>query len=125
MELNNILINSWKVIKKVIIIDIIIIILSIMLWVLWGKNVAISIIDIVFVLGSIITGCGAYFVLGAKIGSVDYIYLQSRPASQINYHDRLGQEMEYIYKSYYSATIFLIAGLVAIGASIIVYKIVG
>ena len=33
--------------------------------------------------------------------------------------------MDYIYKSYYNATIFFIAGLVAIGASVIVYKIVG
>jgi hypothetical protein len=125
MDLNNILNNSWKVIKKAIIIDIIILILSILLWVLWGKNAAVPIVDIVFVLGSIITGCGAYFILGAKIGSVDYIYSQSRPASQINYQDRLEQEMEYINKSYYSATIFFIAGLVAIAGSVIVYKIIG
>jgi hypothetical protein len=94
MDFNNTLIKSWKVIKKAIIIDIVIIFLSIMLWVLWGKNAAIPIVDIVFILGGIVTGCGAYFILGAKIWSVDYIYLQSRPASQINYHDRLGQEME-------------------------------
>jgi hypothetical protein len=125
MDLINILNNSWKVIKKAIVIDILITILSILLWLLWGKGAAISIADIVFVFGSIITGCGAYFIIGAKIGSVDYIYLQSRPASQISYQDRLGQEMDYIYKSYYNATIFIIAGLVAIGASVIVYKIVG
>jgi hypothetical protein len=125
MDLNNIFINSWKVIKKAIVVDITVVILSIILWGLWGKSAAVSMADIVFILGSITAGCGAYFVIGAKIGSVDYIYSQSRPASQINYHDRLGQEIEYIYKSYYDATIFLIAGLLAIGESIIVYNIIG
>jgi hypothetical protein len=125
MDLNNILNNSWKIVKVAIIIDLIIVILSSLVWVLWGKNAAISIADIVFIFGGIITGCGAYFILGAKIGSVDYIYFQSRLASQINYHDRASQEMEYNEKSYYVATIFFIAGLAAIGGSVIVYKIVG
>jgi hypothetical protein len=125
MDLNNILNNSWRIVKIAIIIDIIIIILSIILWVLCGKNAAISIVDIVFILGSITTGCGAYFILGAKIGSVDYIYFKSRLASQINYNDRARQEMEYNEKSYYNATISFIAGLVAVGVSVIVYKIVG
>jgi hypothetical protein len=89
-----------------------------------GENADISIADIIFVFGSIVTGYGAYFILGAKIGSVDYIYSQSSPASQISYQDRLGQEMDYIYTSYYNATIFFIAGLVAIGGSVIVYQIV-
>lgn len=125
MGLNNILILSWRIVKIAIVVDIIIIILSIMIWALWGKNDIISIVDIVFVLGSITTGCGAYFILGAKYGSVDYIYFQSRLASEINYHDRARQEMEYNEKSYYNATIFFVAGLVAIGVSVIVYKIVG
>jgi hypothetical protein len=125
MDMNNILNKSWNIIKKVIIIDIIIILLSIVLWVWLGKNYTISIADMIFILGSLITGCGAYFIRGAKIGSVDYIYFQSRLASQIDYHDRSRQEMEYIEKSYYNATIFFIAGLVAIGVSVIVYKIVG
>jgi len=125
MDLNNILNKSWKIVKIAIIIDIIILILAVILWVLWGKNSAISIVDIVFILGSITTGCGAYFILGAKIGSVDYIYFQSRLASQINYNDRTSQENEYNEKSYYNATIFFIAGLAAIGMSVIVYKIVG
>jgi hypothetical protein len=125
MDINNILHNSWNIIKKVIVIDIIITILSIMIWVLWGRNGAISFTDIVFILGGLTTGCGSYFIIGAKEGQVDYIYSQSRYASQINYHDRLGQEIDYLDNSYHSATIFFIAGLVAIVVSIIVYKIVG
>jgi hypothetical protein len=125
MDRNNILNNSWNIIKKAIIIDIIITILSIIIWFFWGRNGAISITDIVFILGGITTGCGSYFILGAKKGQIDYNYCQSRFVSQINYHDRLGQEIDYIDYSYYNATIFFIAGLVAIGASIIVYKVVG
>jgi hypothetical protein len=91
MALNNILNNSWNIIKKVIVIDIIITILSIIIWVLWGRNGAISLTDIVFILGGITTGCGSYFIIGAKEGQVNYIYFQSRRASQIKYHDRLEQ----------------------------------
>jgi hypothetical protein len=125
MDINNILHNSWTIIKKVIIIDIIITILSIIIWGLWGRNGAISLTDIVFILGGLTTGCGSYFIIGAKIGQVDYDYFQSRRASQINYHDRLGQEIDYTENSYHSATPFFIAGLVAIVVSIIAYKIVG
>ena len=125
MDLHNRLNKSWKIIEKAIVIDMIIIILSIIIWGLWGKHVAISIADIVFVLGGIITGCGSYFIIGAKVGQVDYNYFQSRRASQINYFDRLGQEIDYTENSYYSATPFFIAGLVAIVISVIVYKIVG
>jgi hypothetical protein len=125
MNLHNILIRSWKIIKKAMIIDIIIIILSIIIWGLWGKHGAISIADIVFILGGITTGCGSYFIIGAKIGQVDYTYFQSRRASQINYHDRSGQEMEYIEDSYSSATVFFVAGLVAIVISVVIYNIVG
>jgi hypothetical protein len=125
MDINNILHNSRTIIKKVIIIDIIITILSSIIWVLWGRNGAISFTDIVFILGGLTTGCGSYFIIGAKEGQVDYDYFQSRRASQINYHDRLEQEIDYTENSYYSATPFFIAGLVAIVVSIIVYKIVG
>jgi hypothetical protein len=125
VDINNILKISWNIIKKAIIIDIIITILSIIIWGLWGDNAAISIVNIVFILGSISIGCGAYFIIGAKEGQVDYIYFQSRLASQINYHDRLAQEMEYIDNSYYNATICFVAGLIAIGVSVIVYNIVG
>jgi hypothetical protein len=125
MDLTKILDSSWKIIKKAIIIDAIIAILSIILWILWRKNAAISLADTVFILGSIVMGCGAYFIIGAKIGSVDYLYWQSRPASQISYQDRLGQEMDYIDKSYYQATIFFVAGLVAIGGGVIIYQIAG
>jgi hypothetical protein len=125
MDLKNTLNNSGKIIKKAIIIDIIIIVLSIILWLLFRMNAVSSLVDIVFVLGSITTGCGAYFIIGAKIGSVDYNYFQSRFASQINYYDRSRQEIQYMEDSYYNATIFFIAGLVAIGMSIIAYKILG
>jgi hypothetical protein len=101
VDINNILNNLWGIIKKVIIIDIIITILSIIIWVLWGRNGAISMADIVFILGGLTTGCGSYFIIGAKIGQVDYIYSQSRHASQINYHDRLEQEIDYTENSYW------------------------
>lgn len=64
-------------------------------------------------------------ILGGKIGSVDYTYHQSRPASHSGYHERVHQETDYLERGYYHSTLFFIAGFIALGAGISIHLVIG
>ena len=115
----------WSAIKKALVLDLIILAVAGVILLLSENHTISRLGTILIYLGGATIAIGSCFILGSKIGSVDYTYHQSRSASQSGYHERVHQETDYIERGYYHSTLFFIAGFIAIGAEILVHLVIG
>ena len=115
----------WSTIRKAIIINLIILGVAGVILLLSDTHTISRLGTILIYLGGATIAIASCFILGGKIGSVDYIYHQSRPASQSGYHERVHQETDYIERGYCHSTLFFIAGFIAIGTGALIHLVIG
>jgi len=104
-----------RLMKKVLVTDLAVFALALLVWLLYWERTLASLCSILLFLGALVVYLGSLTESGARAGTVDYLYHETRLASATSYEGRLSREMNDISESFRSATVLYIAGTVAMG----------
>jgi len=104
-----------RLMKKVLVTDLAVLALALLVWLLYWERTLASLCWILVILGALVVYLGSLMESGARQGSVEYLYHESKLAGSASHEERLWREMSDIYDSFRSATVLYIAGSIAMG----------